>query len=893
MLALVLLLPLWAAAALPPRLIVELHDGAADLARDVKRLPVFAQQFAPGDVTMEPVFYEPRAPERRAIWRELGMHRYFRMAVKGRSAADVAAGLRRSAELAGWSLSHARDIEVLPNDYSIYNMYGLDRMQLPQAWDIYHDESPVIISTLDTGCPPDHPDLAANIRINPGEDLNANGIWDASDNNGIDDDNNGFIDDLIGWDFVSYVVNPDDFGPDQGPEPSEDYAPRDNLIFPDINGHGTHVAGTSAAVTNNATGVASASWNVRNMPCRIGFAWLDGNSLRGSGFDEDMAAAIQYATDNGARVISLSFGGGDPDTIMPVAIQYARTNNVLFFASAGNSNNNLPHYPSDYPGALSVAATDEGDVRAWFSNYGANVDLAAPGVRIWSTMSNNPYHPWDYARYNGTSMATPNAAAVAALIISYRQCLTDDQVETLLLNGCDNIDGVNPGFAGQLGAGRVNAFNALNNLGINPIVQNLAATDNDCDSVIVTWTNAGGGDSLRVLRDGTAIAALPGSAVRYADAPSGGTHHYAAYAFSGCGATPAAADNGTRIVPQTPANVDASVDGCDSIIVTWDEPGQVDSVRILRNGTPIAALPAGVERFADAPRPAGDHLYTVILLNACGAGPAVSDLGRRWSIPGMVTVTASQGRCDSIFLDWNIPGMAQSFRIVRDGQTLGFVNVSNNRFIDTPVAGPHTYHVYARNYCGEGPAVSGLGFSYGPLGAVPNVSASDDRCDSVIVTWGNLTGETYFHVYRNGELIATLPNNTLRYADAPPPGNYLYTARGENCCGFGPPASDSSHCPLSADDARPDLPAEFTLEQNYPNPFNPATTIRFGLPYDAVVTVAVYDLLGRRITTLARGLLPAGMHTATWECAGCPSGMYLVRMEAPGAVQLRKMLLMK
>lgn len=892
-LALVLAFPLLTAAALPPRLIVELHDNAADLVRSNGDLPVFARQFDPLAIALEPVFYEPQDPQRQVIWRELGMHRHFRMTVKGRPATDVAARLVKSSELAGWSLSYAREIEITPNDHSIYTMYGLDRMQLPQAWDIYHDNSPVVISTLDTGCPLDHPDLAANIHVNPGEDLNANGVWDASDNNGIDDDNNGFVDDLTGWDFVSYVYDPDDFGPNQGLEPSEDYGPRDNFIFPDINGHGTHVSGTSAAVTNNGIGVAAASWNVRNMPCRIGFAWLDGSTLQGAGFDEDMAAAIQYATDNGSRVISLSFGGGDADIIMPPAIQYARLNNVIFFASAGNGNNNLPHYPSDYPGAISVAATDEDDVRAWFSNYGANVDLAAPGVRIWSTMSNNPYHPWDYARYNGTSMATPNAAAVAALIISYRPCLTDDEVETLLLNSCDNIDAANPGFAGQLGAGRVNAFNALNSLGISPIVQNLAATDDACDSVIVTWTNTGGGNGIRVLRDGVPVATLPANATRYADAPPGGTYHYAVYAFSGCGATPASADIGSRILPQMPANLNASLDGCDSIIVTWTESGPVDSVRILRNGIPVATLPAGVERFADAPRPAGDHLYSVMLLNACGAGPAASDLGRRWSIPGMVSVTASQGLCNSIRVDWSIPGMAQSFRVVRNGQTIGFVNAPDNWYVDSPVAGPHTYSVVARNYCGEGPAGSGTGFSYGPLGPVPNVVAGDDRCDSVIVTWGNLTGESQFHVYRNGDRIASLPNNTLRYADAPPPGDYLYTVRGENWCGLSPPASDSSHCPLSSPDAQTPPPEDFLLEQNFPNPFNPTTTIRIALPYAADVTLTVFDVLGRRTTTLAQGLLPAGRHAVTWDCPDCPAGMYLVRMEAAGIVQMRKMLLMK
>ena len=242
--------------------------------------------------------------------------------------------------------------------------------------------SSVVVAVIDTGVDYNHVDLAANIWTNPGEIAG----------NGIDDDGNGFVDDVHGYDFANNDGNP-----------------------MDDNGHGTHVAGTIAAVGNNSLGVTGVAWSTSIMPLKF-------LSANGSGYLSDAVEAINYATmmrtryGVNVRVDNNSWGGGGFSSAMQSAIQAANDAGILFVAAAGNSGTNndaSPQYPANYdsPNVISVAATDQNGQLASFSNYGATtVDLAAPGVSIYSTTPNNTY-----STYSGTSMATPHVSAVAAL----------------------------------------------------------------------------------------------------------------------------------------------------------------------------------------------------------------------------------------------------------------------------------------------------------------------------------------------------------------------------------------------------------------------------------------------------------------------------------------------
>lgn len=250
-------------------------------------------------------------------------------------------------------------------------------IDMAEAWDVTTGGTGCQVAVIDSGVQWSHPDLAANVWSNPGE----------IPGNGVDDDGNGLIDDTRGWDFYADDSNPDD-----------------------ENGHGTHVAGTIAAVSNNGTGVAGVAWNCKVVPLR--FLGPDG-----SGSTADAISTLNYAVAKGIKVSNNSWGGGGYSSALYDAIANARRSGHAFVAAAGNDGVNtdgVPHYPSSYnlDNIISVAATDNRDQLASFSNYGANnVDIGAPGVDIAST-----YMGSNYVWMSGTSMASPHVAGVAGLL---------------------------------------------------------------------------------------------------------------------------------------------------------------------------------------------------------------------------------------------------------------------------------------------------------------------------------------------------------------------------------------------------------------------------------------------------------------------------------------------
>lgn len=287
-----------------------------------------------------------------------------------------------------------------------------------QAWDATTG-SDILVAMIDTGVDYTHPDLAENIFINPGE----------IPGNGVDDDHNGFIDDVHGWDFVNH-----------------DNDPMDDA------GHGTHTAGTVGAVGNNGVGVVGVSWHVRLLPLKF-------LSSSGFGSDADAVSCIEYATMMHARIMSNSWGGGGYSQAMYDAIQDAMNQGILFVAAAGNAafdTDQTPFYPSAYdlPNVISVAATTASDDRAFFSNYGATtVDLGAPGVGILSTTPENTY-----SSFSGTSMACPHVAGALSLILSRFPTLSVDHAKRLLLDSTDPLPSLR-GFV--LSGGRLNIARAL------------------------------------------------------------------------------------------------------------------------------------------------------------------------------------------------------------------------------------------------------------------------------------------------------------------------------------------------------------------------------------------------------------------------------------------------
>ncbi len=361
-----------------------------------------------------------------------------------------------------------------PNDSRFSDQWHLNQsndadIDAPEAWDIATGDTSIIVAVLDTGVEWWHVDLAGSQADKTNRNSIGGNIWInknemANTDPNVDEDGNGYNDDWVGWDFVSgnpQLVNlGDDYDvPDNDPSDGE--------------GHGTHCAGNVAAINNNGTGVGSAAggWGedasgkgngVKIMALRIG--WKDFPSGRVS---MDFAAqAFVYAAENGAKIASCSWGSSQTGALEDAVntFLYGTTTPTssdpkirLIFVAAGNESSESQNYLNGRDDVISVAATDENDNAASFTNYGTWVDICAPGNNILST-----YKGGGYSSLSGTSMATPISASVAALIWSYDPALNAEQVESYLYQGAENIDShLDAKYVGKMGAGRVSAYGSL------------------------------------------------------------------------------------------------------------------------------------------------------------------------------------------------------------------------------------------------------------------------------------------------------------------------------------------------------------------------------------------------------------------------------------------------
>ena len=338
----------------------------------------------------------------------------------------------------------------LRNSGQAGGVVGAD-IEATQAWDVQTGSPDVVVAIIDTGVDYTHPDLAPNIWTNPNE----------IPNNGIDDDQNGLVDDVHGFDYLNFDADP-----------------------MDDNGHGTHVAGTVAAVGNNGIGVAGVAWNARIMPLK--FLGPDG-----TGPISGAVACVEYAVSMGAQVLNNSWGGIGYSNMLRLAIEDANDAGVLFVAAAGNSGMNLDesaYYPASYttPNMIPVASTTNQDLLSGFSNYGAQtVRIAAPGSNIWSTSPGAGYQSM-----SGTSMAAPHVSGALALLKSQFPAMPAAQLKTVLLSSAEPV----PALAGLVGGGaRLNVSRMLTGLDSIPpaSIQNLALGQAGSNQVLLAWTATG------------------------------------------------------------------------------------------------------------------------------------------------------------------------------------------------------------------------------------------------------------------------------------------------------------------------------------------------------------------------------------------------------------------
>jgi subtilisin family serine protease len=490
-------------------------------------------------------------------------------------------------------------------------------IDMPEAWDIITGEASKVIAVLDTGTQWSHPDLDTNIWSNPGE----------IPGNGIDDDGNGYVDDVRGWDFYSGDNNPDD-----------------------SDGHGTHTAGTIGAEGNDGEGVAGVLWDCQIMPLR--FLGPFGGST------SDAIAALDYAVAAGCVVSNNSWGGGGYSSALYSAIDSARAAGHIFVAAAGNSGANTdssPHYPSSYnlDNIISVAAIDNRDRLASFSNYGAtSVDLGAPGVDIASTYSGS-----GYAWSSGTSMAAPHVAGVVALVQvqnpswSYSQVI--DRIyatvrPTTAMSGVTATGGVLNAFAALSGGGGGGGGNTAPSVTITSPADGSTYTEGASVTFTGSAIDAEDGDlSAQISWTSNLDGAIGAGASFSTGTLSVGDHTITASVTDGDGA------NGSDTVrvtieadlgdpPAAPSNLAAADNADGTATVTWSDNADNESLYELqreeqhrngrfRNATTIS-LPADTTSHTDATGQ-GTFRYRVRAVNDAGQSA--------WT--GWVTVTVSGG----------------------------------------------------------------------------------------------------------------------------------------------------------------------------------------------------------------------------------------------------------
>jgi subtilisin family serine protease len=512
------------------------------------------------------------------------------------------------------------------------NQFG---SQAAEAWTAgFTGSSGVYVAVIDEGIDFNHPDLSANIWTNP---------FDPVD--GVDNDNNGFIDDVHGWDFFSNNNSVFDGGPGSS-----------------VDSHGTHVAGTIGASGGNGAGVVGVNWNVRIISAK--FLGPQGGSTA------DAVEALDYITDlktrHGLNIIATnnSWGGGGFSQALLDAITRAAKADILFMAAAGNgnaagvglNNDTTPNYPSNYnttqgsftePAAsydsvIAVASLTNTGARSTFSNFGrTTVDLGAPGSAVWSTTPNNTY-----SNFSGTSMATPHVTGAAALYASMQVVTSATQIKQAILDSATATPTASLATNTVTG-GRLNISRFLTGTVPSPPAAptNLIASAVSASQINLTWSDQSSNETgFRVERctgatctTFTQVASLSANTTSYQNMSlaANTTYRYRVVAFNDGGSSPSGIAAATTMpaatIPARPTGLVATPGpGAGRITLTWsDNSGNETGFRIYRcgpnvcgSGTQVGEVGANVTTFADVVTSGARYWYGVVSFNGAGQSAA-------------------------------------------------------------------------------------------------------------------------------------------------------------------------------------------------------------------------------------------------------------------------------
>lgn len=826
-----------------------------------------------------------------------------------------------------------------PNDPQYGSQGGLAKIQAGAAWDITQGDTSVVIGIVDSGVEVGHPDLSGNIWHNPGE-VGLDGSSNDRRTNGIDDDNNGYVDDWQGWDFAGADYN--NLVADNNPSPTAGN-----------NAHGTHVAGIASASTDNAVGVAGTGFKCRLLPIKTA-ADNDTRGAGGTGYILTGYEGIAYAAFMGADVMNCSWGGSGGSQTEQEVINYATQLGTLVVAAAGNGGSSALHYPSAYDNVISVAATNNSDVKASFSNYGTTIDVSAPGVSILSTI-----FPSSYTNgYSGTSMSSPYVAGTAALVKTANPSFTPVQVGEKVRVTSDNIDGVNPGFVGQLGKGRINAFKALTVS--SPAVRagrlllrdsvsgnnNGVPEPNETIDVYFTFTNY-----LDATTNASAALTVTGAGL---------TVTQGAFNIGALATLDTIRNLGTSFRIQLAGNVAPGLVAQVKLTITDGSYSDVQYFTVVINPTyqnhnvnevTTTMTNNGRIGFNNFPTntqgvgfiyPLGgaNHLFEGGIIIGYSATRVVSDirntggtqdndfLSRQiyaMQAPGIIsnqdgsTVYSDSSAPVGNRLGIKVNQYSYAFSspdnddyvVVRyDITNISVATISNvyiGQFYDWDIANYNTNRTgfdasrslaYAwDNGTPTAPYVGlrALDTVAGARGLINSATNPDRASKFAWISGGTGTtavGPNDIHsVISEGPF--TIPaGGSVRAGFALIAGTDLVTLQANADFAKAKWAEILSII-TSVRDEEAGIPENFALLQNYPNPFNPATIINYQQPTSNWVTLKVYDVLGKEVATLVNEKQEAGVYNVSFDGTRLSSGVYYYQIKAGTFSQTNRMLLLK
>ncbi|HKK20566.1 MAG TPA: S8 family serine peptidase [candidate division Zixibacteria bacterium] len=730
----------------------------------------------------------------------------------GKSVDDMVAALNKDPNVEYAEPNYIYHAFMTPNDtyYSPYQ-WDLPQIHMPAAWD-QSTGSGVVVAVIDCGVAYENygsyakaPDLAGT----------------------------NFV---AGYDFVNNDSHPND---DEG--------------------HGTHVSGTIAQTTNNNLGCAGVAYNCSIMPVKV-------LNSQGNGTLTDIADGINWATSHGAKVINMSLGGPSGSSTLQSAIVNAYNAGVTIVCAAGNAGTSAPQYPAAYSQCISVSAVRYDRTIASYSSYGSTIDICAPGGDVTvdqngdgygdgilqNTFAAPNYSSFGYYFYEGTSMASPHVAGVAALLIAKAGgSLSPSQVRAALQNTADDLGA--SGWDQYYGYGEVNADAALQSIsggGSAPVANfsgsptsgtaplNVSFTDQSTNSPTSWSWNFGDG--------GTSTAQNPSHTYS-----SAGTYTVSLTATNAYGSN---SNTKTNYISVTNPQQNPPVANFSGSPTSGTAPLAVSFTDLSSNAPTSWSWSFGDGGTSTAQNPshtyssAGTYTVSLTATNAYG-----SNTNTKTNYISVTNPSSNSMHVSSIVVT-----RTTSRRRCRGYGTITIVDGSG-----TPLAGATVYVT-----------------ATGPTGGTGSAATGSD---------GSVTFQTS-QTRRNCGLEYCFEVTNVTYS------GYTYDQASNamtKVCESGTVFSDNPNTDQATQIGGADLPYSFGLDQNYPNPFNPTTQISFEIPQAAHVTLEVFNMAGQKVATLADENMTAGAHTVTWNASDNSSGVYLYRLQAGNQIDSRKMILLK